>query len=298
MLPNFLVIGAARSGTTSLYRYLAQHPDIFMSPRKEPSFFAYEGHPLDFCGPRDQELGAPAYAVTTRAEYEALFAGRTHEHAVGEASPFYLCTGGAADRIARLLPDCRLIAVLRDPSARAFSQYAMFVRDRRERLRFRRALEACDARRRANWAPGWQYVELGFYARQLRRYYARFPAEQIKILFYEDLCRDPLALCREVFAFLGIDPGFTPDVTQRHNTSRIKRRRLARLLNRPHLGRTLARGVLPTAVRRAIRRRLERHLYYTLRLAPADRAMLVEIYREDILELQRMTGRDLSSWLR
>lgn len=298
MLPNFLVIGAARSGTTSLYRYLGQHPDVFMSPRKEPSFFAYEGHPLDFCGPRDRELGVPAYAVTTRAEYEALFAGRTHERAVGEASPFYLCTAEAADRIARLVPDARLIAVLRDPSARAFSQYAMFVRDRRERLPFRRALAACEARRRANWAPGWQYLELGFYARQLRRYYARFPPEQIKVVFYEDLCRDPLALCREVFAFLGVDPSFAPDVTLRHNSSRLKRRRLDRLLNRPHLGRTIARRVLPAAVRRVVRRRLEQRLYRTLRLAPADRARLVDIYREEILELQRMTGRDLSSWLR
>ncbi len=298
MLPNFLVIGAARSGTTSLYRMLAQHPDIFLSPRKEPSFFAYEGHPLDFCGPRDRELGAPAYAITRREDYEALFAGWKGQRAIGEASPFYLCVEGTAERIARLLPEVKLIAVLRDPAARAFSQYAMFVRDGRERLGFRRALAQCEARRRANWAQGWQYIELGFYARQLQRYYAHFARQQIKILFYDDLCRDPAGFFRDVLEFLDVDPSVTVDVGMRHNASRLKRRWLHRLLYRPNPLRTAARRLLPDPLRSRVRDRLERHAYYRLQLAAADRAMLVDIYRDDILALQDMTGRDLSAWLR
>lgn len=295
-LPNFVIIGAAKGGTTSLYRYLSGHPDVYMSPVKEPNFFAYEGHPLDFRGPRDQELGAPAFAVTSLDAYRALFAARTTERMVGEASPFYLCIDGVAQRMAQRIPDAKLIAVLRDPAERAFSNYVMFLRDRRETLAFREAIVQCDARRRANWAQGWQYVDMGFYARQLRAFYAVFPAAQIKICFYEDLSARPQALFREVLDFLQVSPDYTPDFSERLNVSLVKRRRLDRLVNRPNAWRSMARLALPAPMRAAIARHLRSKVHYRPTLSPRDRAMLVDVYRDDIRELESMTGRDLTAW--
>jgi hypothetical protein len=295
MMPDFLIIGAAKGGTTSLYQYLDQHPEIYMSPIKEPRFFAYEGGAPDFKGPGDR---SGREAVTRLEDYRALFAGRAREKAAGEASPLYLYDEEAPARIARYLPDAKLIAILRDPAERAFSEYSMYVREGRERLSFRKACEECAARGHAGWGPGWQYVERGLYARQLRRYYERFRPEQIRVLFYEDLCRDPRALVRQVLEFLGVDPGFEPDTERRHNAARAQPRALDRLVNRPNALKSVARAVLPGRLRGPLRDRLKAWACYKPRLGARDRAMLVGRYRDDIRELQRMTGRDLSAWMR
>ena len=116
-MPTFLVIGAPKSGTTSLYHYVGQHPDIFVSPVKEPRFFAFEGMTLDFRGPGDEELNASA--VTSIEDYEALFQGRSTEKAIGEMSHLYLYCEGTASRIRRRIPDLKLVAVLRHTAREA-----------------------------------------------------------------------------------------------------------------------------------------------------------------------------------
>jgi hypothetical protein len=151
-MPNFLVIGAGRSGSTSLYHYLAQHPQIFMSPVKEPKFFALEGHALDFRGPGDERIRVDT--TTTLTAYRSLFDGVRGELAVGEASTLYLSHEAAADAIARHVPEMKLIAILRDPAERAHSAFQHLTRDGYEPLaNFEDAL--CDEPRRM--AEGWYY---------------------------------------------------------------------------------------------------------------------------------------------
>ena len=114
-MPNFLIIGSQKAGTTALYHYLKQHPQIFLSKIKEPCFFAFEGEELDLRSP----TGAPVYmnrtAVTTVESYRRLFDTVTDEKAVGEASPIYIICPKAAKRIYHYIPHVRLIAVLRNP---------------------------------------------------------------------------------------------------------------------------------------------------------------------------------------
>ena len=117
-LPNFLIIGAAKAGTTSLYRYLEQHPDVFMSEFKEPRFFALENDPLDYRGPNDP---AAHCEYKTLEAYETLFAGVRNERAAGEASTLYLYHEDAAERIRHYVPDMKMIAVLRHPVEQAYS---------------------------------------------------------------------------------------------------------------------------------------------------------------------------------
>ena len=144
-LPTFLVIGAAKSGTTSLHRYLGQHPDIFVSRVKEPGFFAFEGQSLDFDGPGDEWI---QQTVATNIDaYAHHFEGVTSEKAIGESSPVYLYSKEAPGRIATHLENPHLIAILRDPVDRAFSQFLFFVQCGREPLRdFGAALDAESSR--------------------------------------------------------------------------------------------------------------------------------------------------------
>ena len=167
-LPNFLIIGAAKAGTTSLYRYLEQHPEVYMSPVKEPKFFALGGERLDYRGPGDEARMRGA-SVTSLEDYRELFRGVSTETAVGEASTLYLYSERAAARIKHHVPDVKLIAVLRNPVDRAYSDFLHLVRDGIEPLTdFPQALEAEESRIRSRWAPMWHYRRRGFYHPQLK----------------------------------------------------------------------------------------------------------------------------------
>jgi len=298
-VPTFLVIGAAKSGTTSLYHYLRQHPEIFVSPVKEPQFFAFEGMTPDFRGPGDEELNASA--VTSIEEYEALFAGHSNEKAVGEMSQFYLYCDGTTARVRRRLPDVKLVVVLRDPAERAFSHYLMKLRLGVEPLAsFEDALEVEKDRIRTHWSPGWHYGERGFYYRQLAPYFSEFDRRQIAVYLYEDLAGRPLEMLADLFRFLEVDDTFVPDVSARHNEARSVPRsdRLESFLTGPNTLRSAVASLLPVPVRR----RVVRTAFALNRARPAAskacRERLRAAYRDDILLLEGLIDRDLSPWLR
>ena len=199
-LPNFLIIGAAKSGTTSLYQYLRQHPEIFMSAVKETNWFAYEGQ-RESC-----------YCVRTDEKYARLFDGVTAQRAVGEASPQYMKSAVAAERIAGRLPSVRLVAILRDPVERAYSGYLHSLREAVERRSVDEAMR-----------PGSRYVDHGLYYQQLSRYFERFDLGRINVTLYDDLAADPSVVMRSLYAFLGVDEAFAVDVSTRHNAGAIPR---------------------------------------------------------------------------
>jgi hypothetical protein len=296
-MPNFLVIGAAKSGTTSLYHYLAQHPDVFMSPVKEPKFFALEGEKPSFRGPGDGE----ADAVTTLEDYRALFEGADDERAVGEASPLYLYLEEALGRIKHYVPEARLIAVLRDPVERAYSSFLHKVRDGRETTTdFAEALALEEDRIREGWAYGWHYKRRGFYHEQIIRYYEAFGPGQIRVYLYEDLKRDPRALLRDAYGFLGVDNSFVPNLSLKHNASGIPKNKLVHsLLRGRNPIKTALKPLLPEGLRKKLLVDLQRRNLEKAPLIPSEvRRGLVEEYREDILKLQDLIERDLSGWLR
>ena len=296
-MPNFLVIGAAKSGTTSLYRYLAQHPDVYMSPVKEPKFFALEGERPSFRGPGDSE----ADAVTTLEGYRALFDGANGESAVGEASPLYLYLEKAVGRIEHHVPGARFIAVLRDPVERAYSSFLHKVRDGRETTRdFAEALTLEDGRVRNGWAYGWHYKRRGFYHEQISRYYEAFGPEKVRVYLYEDLKRAPGDLLRDAYAFLGVDDAFVPNLSLKHNASGIPKNRLVHsLLRGRNPVKTALKPLLPEGLRRKLLVDLQRrNLEKAPPIPPEVRRSLAEEYREDVSKLQGLIGRDLSGWLR
>jgi hypothetical protein len=299
-MPNFLIIGAGKSGTTSLYHYLKQHPEVYMSPVKEPKFFAVEGKTLDFQGPSDQrEINRKS--ITDIDAYRALFRGVTNEKAIGEASPNYLYSPEAPGRIKHYIPQARLIAILRNPVDRAYSSFWFQVRRGRELPSdFAQALREEENRVRNNQGLPWMGKEIGFYHAHLKRYYDTFEADQIKVFLYEDLKGDSVGLAQSAYRFLGVDDTFVPDVSLVHNLSGIpKSKALQLFLSRPNPLKSALKPVVPKGMRQHLTAYVEnRNIAGPPPPLDQDvRKELIDSYREDILKLEELIGRDLSKWL-
>ncbi|MGE0816337.1 MAG: sulfotransferase [Vicinamibacterales bacterium] len=308
--PTFLIVGAPKAGTTSLYEWCRQHPAVGMSPIKEPSFFAPEV--ADFT-PRAREVFDADAAGLRRwldgartvprrhglvldwADYLSLFRDHADKAARGEASASYLASHGAPGAVRDRLPDARIVMVLRDPVDRLHSQFTTGLNTGDATGPFgawARAQVAAEAARRPPFGPVWS----GRYARHVARWRAAAPAGRIRIYLFEDLAADPAATMADLFTFIGVDAGTAVDVSQPRNVTTLPRwPRLARAV-RPVTSRVLP--VLPEPARRTARRWLR---LPARRVAPPtaeERAALVAVYRDDVLALESLLDRPLDRWLR
>jgi hypothetical protein len=272
-LPNFLIIGAAKGGTTSLYHYLRQHPDIFMSPVKEPDYYT------------DDDNLVPT-AIRSRAKYEELFAGVKSERAIGEASVRYFNAIAGVRRIHADLDAVRLVVSLRQPAERAYSSYLSHFASGRETRSAEETLQA-----------GSYSFETSFYYPRLSRYYDQFDQQQIKVILFDDLAADPQGVLRDLFRFLEVDDAFIADTSVRHNAGVAPRSTIlanlfeaGRRVLRPLAPRALLSKGLATRLRRPILRKPEP-------MSPVLRRRLTEQYRGDIIATGELIGRDLSHWL-
>ena len=297
-MPNFLIVGAAKSGTTALYQYLSQHPEIYMSPHKEPRFFAFENQPLEFNGPNQRDINCNT--ITDLNTYQSLFEGISNEVAIGEASTAYLAVPEAAERIHQHVPDAKLIAILRHPADRAYSSYLHLKRDNHERYAdFGRALQEEPKRKAKNWEFLWRYKELGFYFQQLKRYYTTFGRDRIRVYLYEDLCSDAIGLVKNICQFIGVSDSFNPDISSKHNSSGIPKNREVYnyLLKENDPVKNIVKTFLPESIRRPIVNTLLQQNLHKPQLSTQLRQELTQEYRQDILQVQKLIQRDLSHWL-
>lgn len=300
-LPNFLIIGAAKSGTSSLFSYLGQHPEIYTSPIKGPCFFAFEeGQKVKVSGPGDQEV-FDRHIITDLGTYRALFDGVRDEKAFGEASVLYLYSPTAPSRIKRYIPDVKLIAILRNPVDRAFSSFLHLRRDGREpRDDFADGLKAEDGRVAAQWQHLWHYTRVGFYYTQLSRYFDVFRSDQMAIYTYDEFRTNTPKVLREIFSFLGVNDAFVPNTSTWHNVSGIpKLRSMHTFLTRPNRIKRIVKPLFPSSLRKTLRSQAIKWNTVTgkSKLSEDTRRYLIDLYREDILKLQSLIQRDLSPWL-
>jgi len=294
MLPNFLLIGAAKGGTSSLWDFLKEHPQVFMPEIKETNFFALEGVKPQFRGPGDEPLNRGA--ITDLQTYQRIFEGVTDERAVGEASTVYLYHPGAPRRIKTYIPQAKIIAVLRNPIERAFSSYMHLIRDGREPVRdFAAALRLEPERIAANWEHLWHYKAMGFYYSQLSRYYELFESQNIRVYLFDDLIADEQAVLLDLMQFLGVeDLKITLKRLNASSHTRIPRIKLIEgLISGDNKVKTAVRRLLPASFVSGARMLLTSKLELT---APVRRE-LVEVYREDIRRLETLIDRDLRSWV-
>jgi hypothetical protein len=297
-LPNFLIIGTQKAGTTALYRYLEQHPEIYMSPDKEPRYFSFSN------------TSNKLFPYRRLDQYEGLFSDVAGEKAVGEASTEYLASPVAPERIAQTIPHAKLIAILRNPVERAYSAYIFRVREGQEKRNdFARVLqEELDIVK--NGRVMGTYLNRGFYGRQIERYYHHFPREQLRLFLFEDLVNDTSGVLREIYRFLGVDEDFSADTSRRYNISEIPGNPLARAIV-GWMGRQLSlrqklQKILPNRVYWSLVVPVAHSLNEKLRTGksvkppPMDdesRAILTKFYREDIGKLHSLTGLPVLKWL-
>jgi len=298
--PNFIIIGAGRAGTTSLYHYLRQIPQIFMSSIKETNFFAFEEGVSDVEAEIRPTTG-DLFPIRRLEDYLALFAEAGEAVAVGEASPLYMFAPGTAQRMKDALPEARIIAVLRNPVDRAHSSHLKYVRDGLERRTLSEAIreERSSVDPRSLFGP-YNYLRAGYHARNLAPYCESFPRDRIALMLFEDFARDTEATLRQILDFLEVETAFIPDCSVRHNASGIPRSRtLHRLLDRSRPAkwekdRSATSGKSPLV---SLAVKLRNTNLKKPPLSPSLRDELADLYRDDVTALQSIIGRDLTHWL-
>jgi Sulfotransferase domain len=295
-LPNFLIIGASKSGTTTLHNIFLQHPEIFICPTKEVGFFwAYE-EDIKMEGPGVDRLRH--VLITDLGQYERLFAKATSAKAIGEASVRYISHPNVPERIHRIIPRVRLIANLRQPADRAFSAFTMNRRDGLEPCSdFREALKQERSGLRDRWIS-CRYLNRGFYYDSLKRYLEYFDRGQMHISLMDDLISDPQGLLKNLFKFLEVDESFSPDLSKRYNPSGIIRNPIRRIIwTHSNRIRAAIRPIISARMRRLSTQWFIRDVEKPA-FDPDMRAALTEYYRQDIEHLQELLDRDLHCWLK
>ncbi|MBG0562337.1 sulfotransferase family protein [Actinoplanes aureus] len=300
-LPDFLIAGVPKAGTTALHAALVGHPELFLPPVKEPKFFLSDGPPPAVGGPGDVQTYQEH--VWRRDEYEALFDPAPPGALRGEATPFYLYDLAAHDRMKALVPNAKLVILLRDPVDRAHSNWThLWVAGLEEEADFLAACRAEEQRRAAHWADFWHYIGLGLYGRQLEHLYRRFPREQVLLLRYRDLKDSPGQTLDRVCSFLGVRTGVLTSIPRenvnRHYVEDTRVNRMLRGLLRaggnvghrfPVPLRLAARGPLLTLLHRKQGNRPV--------TTPEERAALLPYFAEDIALLGEVTGENYDDWL-
>jgi hypothetical protein len=305
LIPDFLIIGAGKSGTTSLDKYLNQHPEIFIPKVKEPNFYGYEHTKLeDFKGDVGEILHFKG-SVTNLNDYLALFQDAKPGQLKGETSNTYMYHPEAPERIKFYNPDMKLIAILRQPAGRLYSRYLHLARENRTPTK-----DFADCKdKNSIWWKRNDLIKEGFYYRNLQPFFTLFPKQNIKVYLYEELNDRPDEVLKDIYNFLEVNSDFKPDLSVKYNQSGIiKNKFLDSIYGQKGVLTRLTKVVLPeggvqklknsTAVQRVVNALRGKNLAKP-KMDPAIKKWLTqEVYGDDIRNLQNLIGKDLTHWLK
>jgi len=291
--PQFVLVGAPKTGTSSLYEYLKQHPRLFMPRNKEPAFFC--GYRRNFRGPASRDFNRNL--VTDPKVYLGLFDEAANGALTGEASTDYLSCPQAPLRLKEWNPNVKIMACLRNPIDRAYSEHMHLVRDLLEQEDFATALRLEGERRANGWIPLFWHVERGLYYEATRRYIDTFGGANVKFIFHEDLLRSPESVVRDLFEFLGVPP-VPPEVTKMHNVSGYPIiKPLQSFLLKENRLKTSIKGLIAEKRRLSIKEALLAANMRTKKIPRADFEYLKARFEGDVVRLQELLQVDLSHWL-
>lgn len=299
-LPNFFIVGAAKAGTTSVYAYLAQHPEIFLSPLKEPKYLSLPANKLPHRGPGDAKVDNSI--IKTLDDYLNLFKNASIEKVVGEASADYLYFYKTViPRTKKTNPESKILIMLRNPIERAFSAYRHMLKDKRETLSFEKALITEEQRKKDNYEFIWFYKDVGLYHEQVKAYLNSFGANKVKVCLYDDFIKNEGNVIKDILRFLDVNENFPTDTSLKHNVSQITRSEsFDEFLNTyDHPVKKLFRPVFLNTIGKERTEKIVNYFKYKnlLRMKPKTRKHLIQFYRNDILKLQDLIERDLSDWM-
>lgn len=292
--PNFFLVGAPKSGTSSLYHHIRQHPDIFMPDNKEPFHFGD--------GPRS---GAE-WVVRDRDEYLALFAPATSEKMVGEGSTCYLYSDSAARELKDFSPEAKIIIMLREPVSLMHAMHWHNVRFIQERVKdFGRALalegERAQGRslpKEAHFAPGLLYRRIVDFQRHIQRFHDTFGPERVHVIIFDDFKKDSMSVVQQVFRFLGVDDSFKPELKLQNKAGPLTLAPARRFL-KEHPTLHAAARLIPPGLRTTIAETLGGAVGAKEDRPPIDpelREQLRTEYAPQIESLESYLGVDLSAW--
>lgn len=299
MLPTFFVVGAAKAGTTSLFRYLNDHPNVYAPSVKEPFFFSFMNKDLDFKGPFDHEVNAST--ITNFDEYENLYCEARGTQERGDFSNSYLYFPRSAERIDEHVDDPKIIIMLRDPVRRAFSHYLQCRMLGHESRSFEEALALEEQRRAQNWRWHYQFREQSRYFAQVKTYLDVFGQQRVHIELFEDFVSNTRLTMRRLAAFLEIDADFYSDYTfKTYNATKLPKNEIIhRLFRRENVARRIVRTVTTVALRRWASRLVKSFNYsrdQRPRLDPETEEKLRREFLPDVEKLEDLIDEDLSEW--
>jgi hypothetical protein len=297
--PDFLLIGAPKSGTTALHVALAGHPELCLSKVKEPKYFLTDGPPPTGGGPGDSKTYAEY--VWRQEDYERLWDHALPGQLRGESTTLYLLDPEAHRRIHKTVPQAKLIAVLRDPVDRAHSNWSHLRSAGLEPVAdFPLACMLGERRAAEGWGPFWRYLEIGRYGAQLQQLYSLFPPEQVLVLLYRDLREDPVRTLDQVCEFLGVETGRLDHLPSENVTAHVGEGLVNTALHKTVQGVDALAGIAPGPLRRAARSAAVKVLQREQRTRPAltleERCLLLPHYAEDLQLLEQVLGRSFAHW--
>ncbi len=294
--PNLFLVGAPKSGTTTLHHWLHRHPDVFMSNNKEPRFFC--NFPIDAAYTPNRD-GFIFNLVTEQAAYSALFADANDEKWIGESSTDYLWVDDTPENIfsaTRDIEDVKIIAVLRNPVDRAFSEHSALIRDGLENLNFLASLDAEEKRYSENWLPLFFHQRRGLYASSLATYINTFGKESVGVFLFDDMVSSPATFLESVCEFLDISP-INESMGATFNRSGVPRSRFVQAIESNNgLVKAAFQAITTRGFRTKLKLGIQKINLQKLHITQLEREIAYEKFEIDILETEKLIGRNLSAW--
>ena len=313
ILPTFIVVGANKGGTTSIYHYLKQHKQVYLSPVKEPHFFSKDIDvnlfKREFAQNKLQdidkyvngEMKEEFHAAFIRdvEQYKKLFSKVQDQKAVGELSTSYLFSEVAAKEIKALIPDCKIIICLRNPFDRAYSHYRMnlWTGNSNEFDFYKALVEDYDHKPKV-WGNAHLYTEIGLYYQQVKRYLDLFGKDNVKIIFTEDMKKNAAQVVKELYEFIGVDSSFVPDTSTRYNeVFTPKYKNITWFLNKSGI-RPLMKRLSPQVLKNIFVKVFYKGKGEKGEIPANAKQFMLEKFSEDISKLSVLLNKDLSNWIK
>ena len=291
-VPDFFIVGAPKCGTTSLYKYLKGHPQIFVPEKKELHFFSAESIKNNAQGPGDKE--AISKICTEVEEYTAHFAECPNDRIAGDVSPSYLYYYGVAKSIKDFNSNAKIVIVLRNPAKKAFSQYCHMMRSGQESLSFSESLKVEQKRVSESWNDMWHYIEGSRYSSGVRHYLDIFGENNVKVILFEEMVANTDRILGDLFSFLGVDPSIKLDINTVHNEGAGKSRfgRSSMLLMRNEQFKRVVKSIVPETQLKRLEAFAKKVMFQKkTSISAADYEYVMRELEIDIRELESLLGK-------
>ncbi len=280
--PNFFIVGAPKSATTSLYFYLKDIHQIYMSEVKEPNYFSNATVP-------DNHTIKP---IRNKKKYLDLFKNANNNKILGEASTQYLADPEAPKLIHEVAPDAKILISIRDPVERIFSGYLMGRRLGTAKLSFWEELQK-EISGKADPAKTRLRSNVGFYSGHIKRYLDIFGTKQVKIIIFEEFTKDPKRYVEEVLNFLGINHTFSNFINEKRNPFAVSRGPISRNIRRSKIIHKVGERIFTASTRKYVRENILEKKQPKPKMEQSDKDFLINFYKEDVKKLEDLLGKKM-----